>query len=163
MLLGGIAALAFGGIMSVTVIVETFRHAEFNAEGACLFSIELIELIDLFLLGTVMLITSVGLYELFIDPGIRLPAWLSVANLEQLKFNLVAVIIVMLVVLFLGAAATDWERGLNLLAYGGGIALVILAISVAVLIFQRVHQHEVGHEHLAAHHEAAEEGPDVGA
>jgi len=51
----------------------------------------------------------------------------------------VAVIIVMLTVLFLGAAATDWERGLNLLAYGGGIALVILAISVAVWIFQRVH------------------------
>jgi len=78
--------------------------------------------------------------------------WLSVANLDQLKFNLVAVIIVMLMVLFLGGAAetADFENGLQLLYYGGSIALVILAGSVAVLIFQRVHQHEIGHEHLPA-------------
>ena len=107
LLIAAAAVLIFGGIMSVTVVLETFRHAEFNAEGARLFSTELIELIDLFLLGTVLLITSIGLYQLFIEPAIHLPEWLSVANLEQLKFNLVAVIIVMLTVLFLGAAATE--------------------------------------------------------
>jgi uncharacterized membrane protein YqhA len=160
LLLAGIAVYVFGGIVTVSVIVESFQE-EFNAEGARAFSTELIELIDLFLLGTVMFMTSVGLFELFVDPEIPIPEWLSVANLDQLKFNLVAVIIVMLMVLFLGAAAADWERGLDLLAYGGGIALVILAISVAVWIFQRVHQHEIGHEHVASHHEAAEERPDV--
>ena len=148
--------------MTVTVIVESFQHG-FNTEAARAFSSELIELIDLFLLGTVLFMTSVGLFELFVDPEISIPEWLSVANLDQLKFNLVAVIVVMLLVFFLGAAAAGGESGLDLLAYGGGIALVILAASVAVLIFQRVHQHEIGHEHLAAHHEAAEEGPDVGA
>ena len=45
-------------------------------------------------------------------------------------------IIVILAVLFLGAAAGDWESGLNLRAYGGGITLVILVGSVAVLIFR---------------------------
>jgi uncharacterized membrane protein YqhA len=159
LLLGSIAVYVFGGIMTVTVIVEAFQE-EFNAEGARAFSSELIELIDLFLLGTVMFMTSVGLFELFVDPEIPIPEWLSVANLDQLKFNLVAVIIVMLAVLFLGAAAADWERGLDLLAYGGGIALVILAASVAVLIFQRVHLHEIGHEHAAAHHEAGAEQPE---
>jgi uncharacterized membrane protein YqhA len=119
-----------------------------------------IELIDLFLLGTVLFMTSVGLYELFVDPEIPIPEWLSVANLDQLKFNLVAVIIVMLIVFFLGAAATGAERVLDLLAYGGGIALVIVAGSVAVLIFQRVHQHEIGHEHAAAHPEAGVEQPE---
>lgn len=147
LLIAAAAVLVFGGIMSVTVVLETFRHAEFNVEGARLFSTELIELIDLFLLGTVLLITSIGLYQLFIEPAIHLPEWLSVANLEQLKFNLVAVIIVMLTVLFLGAAATESASGVEMLAYGGGIALVILAISVAVWFFQRVHHHEVGHEH----------------
>jgi len=42
-----------------------------------------------------------------------------------------------------------------------GTELVILAVSVAVLSFQRAHQREIGHEHAAAHHETPEEHPDV--
>lgn len=160
LLLASIAVYVFGGIVTVTVIVESFGHAEFSAEGARAFSTEVIELIDLFLLGTVLFMTSVGLYELFVDPGIKIPEWLSVGNVEQLKFNLVVVISVMLMVLFLGAAAGDWESGLDLLAYGGGIALVIVAGSVALLLLQRVHQHTTSHRPVAVHHEAALEHPE---
>lgn len=146
LLFGGLAIMLFGGIMSVSIVSEAFRHAEYNAEGARLFSTEIIELIDLFLLGAVLIITSVGLFQLFIDPDIRLPGWLSVESLDQLKANLVAVIIVMLTVLFLGAAASEWERGWDLLAFGGGVALVILAVSAAIHIFHRVHQDEIEDE-----------------
>jgi uncharacterized membrane protein YqhA len=158
LLLASIAVYVFSGILTIDVIIEAFQHG-FNTEQARSFSSELIEVIDLFLLGTVLFMTSVGLYELFVDPKIEIPEWLSVANLDQLKFNLVAVIVVMLMVLFLGAAAeaADFENGLDLLYFGGGIALVILAGSVAVLIFQRVHQHEIGHEHMTAHDEAGTE------
>jgi len=156
LLLASIAVYVFGGIMTVTVIVESFQE-EFNAEGARAFSTEVIEVIDLFLLGTVLFMTSVGLYELFVDPEIKIPEWLSVGNVEQLKFNLVVVISVMLMVLFLGAAAGDWESGLDLLAYGGGIALVIVAGALALLLLQRVHQHETSHRPEAVHHEAAVE------
>ncbi len=156
LLLASIAVYVFGGILTINVIIEAFQN-EFNAEGARAFSSELIEVIDLFLLGTVLFMTSVGLYELFVDPNISIPKWLSVANLDQLKFNLVAVIVVMLIVLFLGAAATDFENGLNLLYYGGGIALVILAGSGAVLIFQRVHQQEHSQEHLPANEKSGAE------
>jgi uncharacterized membrane protein YqhA len=112
LLLASIAVYVFGGIMTVSVIVEGYQEG-FNAEGARAFSTELIELIDLFLLGTVMFMTSVGLYELFVDPEIKIPEWLSVGNVEELKFNLVVVISVMLMVLFLGAAAGDSESGLS--------------------------------------------------
>ena len=106
LLLVGIAALLFGGVMTVSIILEIFRRAEFNADAARLLSTDLIELIDLYLLGTVLLITSIGLYQLFINPHIVLPEWLSVTNLEQLKFNLLAVIVVMLAILFLSAAVS---------------------------------------------------------
>ena len=92
LLLASIAVYVFGGIVTVTVIVESFGHAEFNAEGSRAFSTEVIEVIDLFLLGTVLFMTSIGLYELFVDPEIQIPEWLSVGNVEQLKFNLVVVI-----------------------------------------------------------------------
>ena len=71
-----------------------------------------------------------------------------------------AVIIVILMVFFLGGAAAGGESALDLLAYGVGIALVIVAGSVAVLIFQRVHQREIGHEHVVAHREAGVKHPE---
>jgi uncharacterized membrane protein YqhA len=159
LLLASIAVYVFGGITTVIVIVESFQEG-FNTEGARAFSSELIELIDLFLLGTVLFMTSVGLYELFVDPEIKIPEWLSVGNVEELKFNLVVVISVMLMVLFLGAAAGDWESGLDLLAYGGGIALVIVAGSVALLLLQRVHQRATEHRPEPFDHKAAVEHPD---
>jgi uncharacterized membrane protein YqhA len=147
LLLSSIAAFLFGGLMVISVITETFRHATFNAESARLFSTELIELIDLFLLGTVLLITSVGLYQLFVDPDIVLPVWLSVTNLEQLKFNLLAVIGVMLAILFLGAAASELPEGTGILAYGAAIAAVLAAMAAVVWVFARTHRSIEEHKH----------------
>jgi uncharacterized membrane protein YqhA len=140
LLFAALAVFVFAGITTVNVVVESFRHLEYNAEGARAFSVELIEIIDLFLLGTVLLITSIGLYELFIDPSVDevIPEWLSVTNLEQLKFNLLAVIIVMLGVLFLGAAAGEWMEGTTILQYGAAVGIVVVAFSIAVYFFGRV-------------------------
>jgi uncharacterized membrane protein YqhA len=144
LLISSLAVFVFGGIVTVTTIVEAFASGEFNADGARVFSVELIELIDLFLLGTVLFITSVGLYELFVDPSIGplLPLWLSVRSLDQLKFNLVAVLIVMLLIIFLGSAAAihsfDEGQGVQILALGGGIALVIAAAGAAVVMLGSV-------------------------
>lgn len=147
LLLCAMAVFVYGGITTVVVIGDAFGHGEFNAEGARFFSTELIELVDLFLLGTAILISSIGLYELFIDATIPLPGWLSVRSLDHLKMNLVAVIIVMLSVLFLGEAGAEWREGQTILEFGAAIALVIAAVSLAVFIFQRVHRTM----HAAAH------------
>jgi uncharacterized membrane protein YqhA len=84
LLLAAAAVVVFGGITTVRVIVESFHEGEYNARGARLLSIEFIEMIDLFLLGTILMITSVGLYQLFIEPNMELPEWLVVTDLEQL-------------------------------------------------------------------------------
>lgn len=137
LLLAAVAVFIFGGIATVSTVIDNFSAAEFDAEGARLFSVDLIELVDLFLLGTVLLITSIGLYQLFLDPHIQLPLWLSVESLEELKFNLVAVIVVMLVILFLGAAAI-WEGGNDIIYFGAAVALVILAAAGAVMMLGHV-------------------------
>jgi uncharacterized membrane protein YqhA len=158
LLLGAAAVFVFGGIATVNIIIESFEAGEYNAEGARLISIEFIEMIDLFLLGTILLITSVGLYQLFIEPNIELPEWLVVANLEQLKFNLLAVIVVMLAIFFLGEAAGKElaEKG-GILGYGLAIAAVVVAVALAVWVFNRVVSEEEEHIHDAlqeAHAEA---------
>lgn len=142
LLVAGAAALVFAGATTVVVIVEAFGEGAFNAEGARAFSLELIELIDVFLLATVLLITAIGLYQLFLAPDLELPEWLSVSNLEQLKGNLVAVVIVMLAILFLGAVAGRRGEEAGLLNLGAGIALVVLSISAAVIAFIRVEQNK---------------------
>ncbi len=147
---GAVGVLVFGVITTATMIHEAFGLGMYNAEGARLFALELIELVDLFLLGTILLVTAIGLYELFIDPAIPLPAWLSVANLEQLKANLVAVVIVMLAILFLGAVAGPRGGEASILGLGTGIGLALLGLAAVVLVFQRVEQAKAEREPTAA-------------
>lgn len=167
LLLGAIVLFVFGGITTITIIVETFARGDFSAEGARLFSVEMIELIDLFLLGTVLFITSLGLYELFIDPslGELLPSWLSVHNIEQLKFNLVAVLVVMLIVLFLGWVAELESlaegQGVQILALGAGIALVVAAAGAVVVMLGNVHL-KMEASHTEHHTPATPEGQHSG-
>jgi uncharacterized membrane protein YqhA len=151
LLFAALAVFIFGGITTVVTVIESFQLAEFNADGARLFSVELIELIDLFLLGTVLYITAVGLHELFIDPTMEevLPTWLSVSSLDELKFNLLAVIVVMLAVLFLGEVASGSLEAMGLFGFGTSIALVIIALGLAVYTFAKVH-------HMHGEHEAVE-------
>jgi uncharacterized membrane protein YqhA len=159
LLLAAAAVFAFAGIATVSITIESFQHGEFNAEGARTISIEFIEMIDLFLLGTVLLITSVGLYQLFIEPNMDLPEWLVVTNLEQLKLNLLAVIIVMLAILFLGEAAGKLAEGDGILQYGLAIAGVVAAVALAVWVFQRVVVAEEEHIHEVLE-EAREKEPE---
>lgn len=142
LLVASVAVFIFGMISTGSVIYSVFAHGPFNAVGAREFSVELIEMIDLFLLGTILFITSVGLQELFIDPNLEevLPDWMSVRSLDELKFNLLAVIVVMLAVLFLGIASSyELVEGVSILNFGGAVALVIAAAGVSVYLFARVH------------------------
>ena len=152
LLFAALAVFLFGLIATATVVFEAFGEGHFNAEGARFLSVELIEMIDLFLLGTILFITAVGLQELFIDPGLKevLPEWMSVSSLDELKFNLLAVIIVMLTVLFLGVAASYdlLDEGASILDFGVGVALVIAAAGLATFLFARVESNK--HERKAA-------------
>jgi len=142
LMLAALAVFLFGLISTVTTIFEVYARGEFNAEGARTLSVDLIEMIDLFLLGTILFITAVGLQELFVDPGLSdvLPEWMSVSSLDQLKFNLLAVIVVMLTVLFLGVAASfELTENVNILDYGLAVAAVIAAAGVVVYLFSKVH------------------------
>ena len=157
LVLAALAVFVFGAITTVNIIFESFAAGEFNAEGARRVSIEFIEMIDLFLLGTVLLITAVGLYQLFIQPNTEHPEWLVVTNLETLKFNLLAVIIVMLAILFLGEAAGELAKSDGILEYGLAIASVVAAIALAVWVFQRVVVEEEKHIHKLLQEEHEEQ------
>jgi uncharacterized membrane protein YqhA len=92
--------------------------------------------IDYFLFATVLLIFSMGLYELFIseiDPASRRdktrPNWLNVRSLDDLKSHMGKVIMMILIVNFFQQAFNiTYSAPSDLLYLGGGILLVALSL-----------------------------------
>ncbi len=92
--------------------------------------------VDLFLIGATLLISAVGFYELFVreiefGKGTRLPAWLEMRDLNDLKGRVIAMIVLLLSVSFT-EVVVDAASGHQALELGGGIALVIAALTVFV-------------------------------
>lgn len=139
--ISSVAVLIFGGFVVIATILHTFTRPEFTEQGARELSVGMIGTIDLFLLGTVLYIIALGLYELFIDDSLKMPRWLKIDTLDELKEKLVGVIVVLLLVTFLAQVAL-WEGDVNIIAIGGAIALVLLALAALTWSgTRRVQQH----------------------
>lgn len=120
--------LVYGFAQIVSLIQTTLAEEYISRKVAKSIALECIEIIDMFLMGTVFYIVSLGLYELFIDSGVKLPAWLTIKTLDDLKNKLISVVIVVLAVLFLGNVVT-WDGQSDLMGLGVSVALVIAALT----------------------------------
>jgi len=127
-LVAALALFAYGVAETFVVVVETIAKGDVSSKGAKALALAFIEIVDLFLLGTVFLMIGLGLYELFIDENLALPKWLSFTSFDDLKNKLVGVVVVVLSVLFLGAVV-GWDGSRDLLGFGTGVALVIAALT----------------------------------
>ena len=127
-LLAALTLLVYGALETVQLIWTTIETAEVSRKGAKAIALEFIEIVDLFLLGTVFYIIAIGLYELFISADVKVPGWLMIKTLDDLKNKLIAVVIVVIGVLFLGQVV-GWDGERDLLGYGIACALVIAALT----------------------------------
>ena len=135
--LAGAAALFIYGLVDTVVIIgRTIANGEVSTTGAKQVMLYFIEIFDLFLLGTVMLIMALSLYELFFDSDLKLPARLEIHTFEDLKSNLVTVVIVVMAVTFLGQIVS-WNGESDLLGFGAVVALVIAALNFYLWIVKR--------------------------
>lgn len=135
-LLGAAALFVYGLVDVVVVIVRTVASGEVSTVGAKQLMLYFIEVFDLFLLGTVMLIMGLSLYELFMDSDLKLPARLEIRTFEDLKANLVTVVIAVMAVTFLGQVVS-WNGQTDMLGLGVAVALVIAALNVYLWIVKR--------------------------
>ncbi len=123
------------------LVKEIYHYADVNLSGAARKAIRsqaiahVVEVIDGYLLATVLLIFALGLYELFIsalDQARRSEAFakvLIINNLDDLKSRLGKVILIILIVRFFEQGLKmEFDEPLDLLAFAGGIALVGLAL-----------------------------------
>ena len=104
-------------------------------------AVELIEITDIILLGTVLYIVALGLYQLFIDRNLPLPHWLKVNDLTDLKRDLIGVVVVLMGVSFLGEVV-NWEGERDVLPLGAAIALVITALGFILWLTPKSNDHD---------------------
>ena len=137
LLLSAVASFAYGTVVfvrSVTGIVDDTRLTAKNLGFLLL-------LTDLFLVGATLMIAGFGLYELFISridaggPGMRLPGWLQMNDLNDLKARVISMIILVAAVTFVDVVV-EFKGGLDTFYLGAGVALVIAALT-AFLRFGR--------------------------
>ena len=129
-LIASLAALAWGAVETVRIVI----HLASNLGRDIKPSVEFIGLIDVFLIATALLFFAVSLYELFIGE-LKLPEWLCVRDLQDLKVKLSSVIILVMAVTFV-EHLVQWEDALNTLYFG----LAISAVSLTLIFIGRYDQ-----------------------
>ena len=121
-LLASAIAFVLGLVKTLSVIINlvmSYGKAPFVA-------IELIELMDIFLIATVLFIFTLGMYELFIG-SVNLPEWLIIRNLHDLKVKLSSVIILVMSITFL-KHLVEWVDPQGTFYFGLAIAVVTLSL-----------------------------------
>lgn len=90
--------------------------------------VSILTAVDTLLLATVLLVIGYGLYELFVDASVKLPPWLEIRSLDDLKAKLIGVVVAIIAVVFLGVLvdATD-PNDVMLIGIGAGSVVVGLA------------------------------------
>lgn len=125
------AMFIFGSVRLVSFIIEGLLGFGTSSDPEVFPIAEVVEFVHQFLVGTVLYITAIGLYQLFIR-DVELPEWLEVRSIEELETNLIGMTVVVLAVNFLGIVFTD--VGVNILDHGIGIGVTIAALSFFIAV-----------------------------
>jgi len=127
----------FGGIGLVLFLIKNTSLAVEGHDLTVVPIFDLLQYVHQFLIGTVLYITSIGFYQLFIQE-VPVPDWMKTESAEDLETSLVGVVIVVLAIEFLGVVFSGNETN-NLLPYGAGIALPIAALALFLGVRHNIH------------------------
>jgi uncharacterized membrane protein YqhA len=132
-LASAMALFIYGTFNTMVVIYLMLASVDVSAKTSKETMLNFIAIFDLYLLGVVMLVMAHSLYELFIDPDVKCPPRLQIHSFDDLKTNLVSVVIAVLAVTFLGQIIA-WDGTTQLVGIGVAVALVIAALNLYLWI-----------------------------
>jgi uncharacterized membrane protein YqhA len=130
LLLAALGAFVYGTVLFVHSVRQIVDHPFPVGHQIGLFLLD----IDLFLIGATLLISAVGFYELFVreirfESSPRVPAWLQMNDLNDLKGRVIAMVVLVASVSFV-EVVVDAPTGRQALQLGLGIASVIIALTI---------------------------------
>jgi uncharacterized membrane protein YqhA len=122
---GAILLMGQGSLEMILTVIETISESSSLKDSI----VAVLTAIDAILLGTVLLVIGYGLYELFIDTDIQIPAWLRVDNLDDLKSKLIGVVVAIISVVFVGVFV-DSNRATDVVSYGLGAGALVVGLAM---------------------------------
>ncbi|MHB8165649.1 MAG: YqhA family protein [Sulfuricella sp.] len=126
-------------IQGISSYLPSFLSLQSNSQDDNILILSFVPALDNFLFATVLLIMSMGLYELFIskiDPkartiGTRPDHWLVINNLDDLKARMGEVLLTILIVNFFKLSfSLVYSRPIDLLILGGAIAIISIVLFI---------------------------------
>lgn len=124
-IVGAILLMGQGSLEMILTVFQTISESSSLKDSI----VAVLTAIDAILLGTVLLVIGYGLYELFIDTDIQVPAWLRVDNLDDLKSKLIGVVVAIISVVFVGVFV-DSNRATDIVSYGLGAGALVVGLAV---------------------------------
>jgi uncharacterized membrane protein YqhA len=123
-LVGSLVLMIIGLWEIVTAVYQLSRlDVELKAS-----IVSILAAVDTLLLATVLLVIGYGLYELFVDEDVELPAWLQIHSLDDLKGKLIGVVVAVIAVVFLGELVQGKDpEGVMMFGIGAGALVLALA------------------------------------
>lgn len=119
-------ALTFAGAMAKTI--QLFNPLLTGGWRNDLAIVNLLEVIDVYLIGIVQLIVVLGLFELFIGE-IEAPEWLQARSLNDLKKSIVDVLVVFVSIKGIERLVSEKDP-MDALVYSGAVALTIISLTL---------------------------------
>lgn len=121
-------------------------------------AVHLVQLADVFLLGTVIYLVGLGLHLLFVNPLLPVEPWVAVGDLDDLKEMLVRVIILLVGVTFLGSFVEQADEvPMRELSYA--TAIVVAAFALLIFVSKLPNWSRPNHERPANLDEPASAAP----
>ena len=131
-IVGALLLMAQGSIEMIRVFIVSVSNQVALKDTI----VEVLTAVDAILLGTVLLVIGYGLYELFVDTDIKVPAWLQVKDLDDLKSKLIGVVVAIIAVVFVGVFV-DSNRAQDVLSYGIGAGALVAGLAIFGLLTQK--------------------------
>lgn len=124
-LIAALAAYLLGIVRTVNLITDLLGAFK----GASYTIVALIEIADIFLIATSLLIFALSIYELFIGE-LDLPEWLVIHKFTELKDKLSSVVVLVMAISVLKYMLDSQKSPQDMLAFGLGAGSVIVALGV---------------------------------
>lgn len=121
-----VVLIVFGFFETFKVIVEVVEHSDGHAMETL--RLHFIEIIDVFLLATILYVIASGFYQLFLGRPLAIVPWMKVDSVHDLEVMLIGVTITVLGVSGL-SAVLSWDGTSALWQVGIAIALIIAALA----------------------------------
>jgi uncharacterized membrane protein YqhA len=124
-MIGALLLMVQGSIEIIRVVYD----AVVNNSYLKVTIVDVLTAVDAILLGTVLLVIGYGLYELFVDDSLEVPAWLEVKDLDDLKSKLIGVVVAIIAVVFVGVFV-DANRAADVISYGVGAGALVAGLAL---------------------------------